>query len=391
MGIAPEEAHDVTAAADTDPVPSLIDRPVRDSHLAFGRPQILEPEIKEVLATLESGWLTTGPRVAAFEAKFRDHLAARHAVAVNSCVSALHLSMIAIGLQHGDEVIVPSMTFAATANAVIHAGGKPVLADVDRRTMCLDPEEVARRITRRTRAVIPVHFAGRACNMSALLALADRHGLRLIEDCAHAVETLYRGRQAGTLGDLGTFSFHATKNLVTGEGGMIATDDAAWAARMRVLALHGLSIHAWKRSADQELKQYEIVEPGFKYNMMDLQAALGLHQLERLEANLERRSRIWARYDQALADLPVWLPPPRRKAPGTAVISTPCCWTSTGCASAGTKSGQRSTASGSARASTIGLCTCTSTTARRSDIAQTTWRTRRGSRSARSRCRCRRD
>src|SRR3989454_5876659 len=210
-----------------------VDKPVRESYLIFGSPQLLEPEIEEVVATLRSGWIGTGPRVAAFESEFREYVGAKHAVAVHSCTAALHLSMIAIGLQPGDEVIVPSMTFAATANSVIHAGGKPVLADVDRQTMCLDPEDVARRITPRTRAVIPVHFAGRACAMDTINKLAERHGLRVIEDCAHAIETLYRGRHAGTLGDLGTFSFYVTKNLVTGEGGMLTTANAEWAARVK--------------------------------------------------------------------------------------------------------------------------------------------------------------
>jgi dTDP-4-amino-4,6-dideoxygalactose transaminase len=287
-----------------------IDQPVRDSYLIFGSPQILEPEIEEVLATLRSGWLGTGPRVASFEEKFGEYIGARHALAVNSCTAALHLSMSVIGLKPGDEVIVPSMTFAATANAVIHAGGKPVLADVDRRTMCLEPEDMARRITPRTRAVIPVHFAGRPCEMTAILDLAARHKLRVIEDCAHAVETLDHGRHAGTLGDLGTFSFYVTKNVVTGEGGMITTDNADWAAQIKMLALHGLSADAWKRFSDAGFKHYEVMVPGFKYNMMDLQAALGLHQLARVEANLERRRQIWARYDRAFADLPVFLPAP---------------------------------------------------------------------------------
>jgi dTDP-4-amino-4,6-dideoxygalactose transaminase len=290
-----------------------IDRPVRDSYLVFGSPQILEPEVNEVLETLRSGWLGAGPKVATFEAKFHDYIQAPHAVAVHSCTAGLHLSMLAIGLEPGDEVIVPSMTFAATANSVIHAAGRPILADVDRRTMCLDPEDMARRITSRTRAVIPVHFAGRACEMSAILELAARHGLRIIEDCAHAIETIYHGRHAGTLGDLGAFSFYVTKNLVTGEGGMVTTNNAAWAARIKTLALHGLSADAWKRFSDEGFKHYEVMEPGYKYNMTDLQAALGLHQLDRVEANLERRRQICARYDQAFADLPVFLPAPEEE------------------------------------------------------------------------------
>jgi dTDP-4-amino-4,6-dideoxygalactose transaminase len=292
---------------------SAIDRPVRENYLVFGSPQLLEPEIEEVVATLRSGWIGTGPKVAAFEKAFRDYLHTEYAIAVHSCTAALHLAMIAIGLKPGEEVIVPSMTFAATANAVIHAGGKPVLADVDRPTMCLDPEEVARRITRRTRAIIPVHFAGRPCAMAALVELAQKHNLKIIEDCAHAIETLYQGRHVGTLGDLGTFSFYVTKNVISGEGGMVTTAVPAWASRIKTLALHGLSADAWKRFSDEGFKHYEITEPGFKYNMMDLQAAIALPQLRRVEANLVHRQALWARYDEAFRDLPVWLPPPEEK------------------------------------------------------------------------------
>ena len=288
--------------------PWSVSTPVREEYLVFGRPQILEAEIDEVVATLRSGWIGTGPRVAAFESRFRDYIGAKHAVAVHSCTAALHLAMLAIGVKSGDEVIVPSMTFVATANVVIHAGGRPVLADVDRDTMCIDPDDAARRVTSRTRAIIPVHFAGRPCQMDAILELASRQGLRVIEDAAHAIETLYRGHHAGTLGDLGAFSFYATKNVTTGEGGMVTTADPTWASRIKTLALHGLSADAWQRFSDEGFKQYEVVEPGFKYNMMDLQAALGLHQLQRAELNLRRRREIWDRYDDAFKDLPVFLP-----------------------------------------------------------------------------------
>src|SRR5262249_3113449 len=180
-----------------------IDRPIRQNYLIFGSPLILEEDIEEVIATLRSGWIGTGPRVAAFEAGFRDYIGVKHAVAVHSCTAALHLSMVGIALQPGDEVIVPSMPFAASANAVIHAGGMPVLADVDRATMCLDLADVERRVTPRTRALMPVHFAGRACAMDRLLDLARAHRLQVIEDCAHAIETTYHGRHAGTMGELG--------------------------------------------------------------------------------------------------------------------------------------------------------------------------------------------
>jgi dTDP-4-amino-4,6-dideoxygalactose transaminase len=285
-----------------------VDKPVRDSYLVFGKPDLREPEIDEALATLRSAWIGTGPRVAQFERQFADYVGTPHAVAVNSCTAALHLALLVTGLQPGDEVIVPAMTFASTANVVVHAGGRPVLADVRRDTQCLDPAEIARLATARTRAVIPVHFAGRSADMTGIMAMAEQHGLRVIEDCAHAIETLHRGRHAGTLGDVGAFSFYATKNVVTGEGGMIITSNDEWSARLRRLRLHGLSGDAWKRFSDAGFKHYEVVEPGYKYNMMDLQAALGIHQLARVETTLQRRQEIWSRYDAAFSGLPVFIP-----------------------------------------------------------------------------------
>jgi len=290
--------------------PWSIDQPVRKDYLVFGRPDIQEPEIDEVIATLRSAWIGTGPRAARFEDEFRQYVGTPRAIAVSSCTAALHLALLAIGLRPGDEVIVPAMTFPASANVVVHAGGRPVFADVQRDTMCLDPSEIAKRSTRRTRAVIPVHFAGRACEMDEIIALSRRSDLHVVEDCAHAIETLCRGRHAGTLGDLGAFSFYATKNVITGEGGMVTTANIEWADRLRSLRLHGLSGDAWKRFSDEGFRHYEVIEPGFKYNMMDLQAALGLHQLARVEANLTRRAQIWARYDEAFSQLPVFLPAP---------------------------------------------------------------------------------
>lgn len=290
-------------------------RSPRGEYLVFGSPEIREEEIEEVLATLRSAWIGTGPRVARFESEFRDYAGAAHAVAVNSCTAGLHLAMMGLGLAPEDEVIVPAMTFAATANAVVHAGGRPVLADVDRDTMCLTSETVEAKLTPRTRAVVPVHFAGRPCEIEAIVALARQAGIAVVEDCAHAIETLVDGRHAGTFGDFGVFSFYVTKNVVTGEGGMVVTSDEAAAARIKTLALHGLSADAWSRFSDEGYKHYEVVEPGFKYNMMDLQAALGVHQLARAEANLGRRQEIWRRYDEAFADLP--LRTPVAEEPGT--------------------------------------------------------------------------
>ncbi len=281
----------------------------RAEFLIFGSPLIEQQEIMEVNRSLKSGWLGTGPKVKQFEEMFARYKGCAHAVAVNSCTAALHLSLAAIGLRPGDEVIVPTMTFAATANAVIHAGGKPVLADCERDTQNISPAEIARKITARTRAMVPVHFAGRPCNMDAIMALARKYKLKVIEDCAHAIETEYHGRKAGTFGDMGCFSFYVTKNIVTGEGGMVITNRASYAGKIKVLALHGMSKDAWRRFSDSGYKHYSVVEAGFKYNMMDLQAAIGIHQLPRVERYWRRRSEIWARYNNAFADLPVFLPP----------------------------------------------------------------------------------
>jgi len=278
--------------------------------LVFGAPAIEEPEIEEVVASLRSGWLGTGHKVAQFEEDFKRYRGARCAIAVNSCTAALHLSMLAGGFQPGDEVITTALTFCATVNAIIHAGLKPVLADIDPATMNIAPEEMARKITDRTRAIVPVHFAGRPCDMDAIMGIARDHGLRVIEDCAHAIETAYHGRNAGTFGDFGCFSFYATKNIVTGEGGMVITNDEQGAAAIKMLALHGMTQDAWKRFADDGYKHYHVVACGFKYNMMDIQAALGIHQLRRVERYAQRRQAIWNRYDAAFADLPLTLPAP---------------------------------------------------------------------------------
>ena len=215
------------------PQPATPPGRVRSEYLVFGSPALEEEDIAEVVATLRSGWIGTGPRVHAFETAFAKYVHSPHAVSVNSCTAALHLALTVLGVGPGDEVIVPAMTFAATANVVVHTGARPVFADVDRRTLCLDPDDAARRVTCRTRAIMPVHFAGRPCEMESILGLADEHDLGVVEDCADAIETLYRGRHAGTLGDFGAFSFYVTKNVVTGEGGMITTRDSAAAARPR--------------------------------------------------------------------------------------------------------------------------------------------------------------
>jgi dTDP-4-amino-4,6-dideoxygalactose transaminase len=286
--------------------------PIRSSKdfLIFGAPLICDEEKREVLNCLETGWLGTGPKVAQLEREFRDYKGAQYAVAVNSCTAALHLSMLTAGIGPGDEVITTALTFCATVNTIIHSGAKPVLVDVDPATFNIDPREVEAKITNGTKALLPVHFAGRACDMDALVSIAQRHGLMIIEDCAHAVETTYKGKQAGTFGSFGCFSFYVTKNMMTGEGGMILTPDERHADRLKILALHGMSKDAWRRFSDDGYKHYYVVECGYKYNMMDIQAAIGIHQLRRIQQNWERRQEIWAIYQRELAGLPLALPAP---------------------------------------------------------------------------------
>jgi dTDP-4-amino-4,6-dideoxygalactose transaminase len=287
----------------------------RETFLVYGSPAIAEDEIAEVVATLRSGWIGTGPRVHQFQENFRNYVGAQHAMALNSCTAALHLAMLAAGVGPGDEVITTPMTFCATANAIIHCGGTPVFADCDRHTLNLDPEKIAAKITPRTRAILPVHFAGRPCDMTAIMAIAQRHNLKVIEDCAHAIETEINGQHVGTFGDFGCFSFYVTKNVTTGEGGMVTCNDQHAANRIKILGLHGMSKDAWSRFSDEGYKHYEVIEVGFKYNMMDLQAAIGLKQLEKVEPYWRRRQQIWNIYQEAFADLP--LHTPLDPAPGT--------------------------------------------------------------------------
>lgn len=279
-------------------------------YIVFGSPDIRGEEIREVVECLESGWLGTGPKVARFERDFASYKGVdeTQTAAVNSCTAALHVSMIAAGLDKGAEVITTPLTFCATVNAIIHAGLKPVLADVDPVTQCIDPDAIEAAITPRTQAILPVHFAGRPCDMDRIMAIARKHDLVVIEDCAHAIETEYKGRKAGTFGDFGCFSFYVTKNVVTGEGGMILGRNQEQVARAKVLALHGMSKDAWRRFSDTGYKHYQVVECGFKYNMIDIQAAIGIHQLARVDESWRRREAIWELYQGAFSDLSFGLP-----------------------------------------------------------------------------------
>ncbi|QJB56263.1 DegT/DnrJ/EryC1/StrS family aminotransferase [Pseudodesulfovibrio sp. zrk46] len=284
--------------------------PVRskDNFLVFGAPRIEQAEIDEVVASMETGWLGTGPKVAQFEKDFSTYLGSGHAAACNSCTAALHLALVALGLKPGDEVITTPLTFCASVNAIIHAGCTPVLADVDPVTMNIDPEAIRQKITPRTKAILPVHFAGRPCNMDAIMAIAEEHDLKVVEDCAHAIETTYKGQHAGTFGDFGCFSFYVTKNVCTGEGGMVMARTPEDIQNIKVLGLHGMSADAWKRFSDEGYKHYQVVHAGFKYNMMDIQAAIGIHQLKRVEEYFVRRCEIWDMYQEAFKPLPVGTP-----------------------------------------------------------------------------------
>jgi dTDP-4-amino-4,6-dideoxygalactose transaminase len=283
--------------------------PWRERYLVFGAPDIRRTEYDEVLACLDSRWIGTGPRVTRLEEEFRAYVGAAAVAAVNSGSAALQLALKVLDLPPAAEIITSTMTFCATANAIVHAGCAPVLVDCDRLTMNIDVEAAARVVTPRTRAILPVHFAGLPCDMQAVLALARAHGLSVIEDCAHAIEATIDGQHCGTFGDLGCFSFYVTKNMTTVEGGMVACRDQALADRVAVLALHGMTKDARYRYRDDGYVHYDVHEPGYKHNLTDLAASLGLHQLARIDESWERRRQLWVYYRKALRDLPLILPP----------------------------------------------------------------------------------
>jgi perosamine synthetase len=280
--------------------------------LPFHVPEIGNEEIDSVVATLRSGWLTTGSRVKQFEEEFAAMVGSRHAIAVNSCTAALHLALEAVGLNERDEVILPTMTFAATAEVVTYFKAKPVLVDCTSDTLNLDPDAMEKAITPRTKAILPVHFAGHPCDMDRILEIARLNNLRVIEDAAHALPARYRGRMVGTIGDSTCFSFYATKTITTGEGGMITTDNPEWASRMRMMSLHGLSRDAWNRYSTQGSWAYDILAPGFKYNLTDIAAALGIAQLGKSERFWKMRERYASLYREGFCNLPELLLPPAR-------------------------------------------------------------------------------
>lgn len=276
---------------------------VRAEFLPFSLPDIGEEEIASVVETLRSGWLTTGPKVKRFEAEFAQFVGAAEGVAVNSATAALHLALDAMGVGEGDEVIIPTMTFAATGEVVHYMKAKPVLVDCEEDTLNMSPAAFERAITPRTKAVIPVHIAGHPCEMDHILEIARRHNIRVIEDAAHSFPAYYRGRMIGTLSDVTCFSFYATKTITTGEGGMFVSDDPALLERARIMSLHGISRDAWKRYTAEGSWFYEILYPGYKYNLTDIAAALGLEQLKKARRFLDIRTRYAKMYDEAFADV----------------------------------------------------------------------------------------
>ncbi len=269
----------------------------RSTFLPFALPDYGEAEQLAVRDVLASGWITTGPKTKAFEAAFANAVNAKHAIAVNSCTAALHLALEAAGVRAGDEVITTPYTFAASAEVIRYFGATPVFVDVDRRTFNIDPALVRDAITEKTKAIIPVHIAGLACDLDALRAL----NIPIIEDAAHAFPSTYNGRTIGSIGDFTCFSFYATKTIATGEGGMLCTNDDAHAERARIMSLHGISRDAWKRYTAEGSWAYDVIAPGFKYNLTDIASALGLAQLEHAEAMRARREEIAKRYDEAFA------------------------------------------------------------------------------------------
>lgn len=277
---------------------------MRATFLPFSIPTIGDEEINEVVDSLRSGWITTGPKVKRFEEAFKEYTGAPFAVPLASATAGLHLALLALKFNPGDEVITTPMTFAATVTMIVQAGGTPVLADIEPGTLNIDPNKIRARITPRTKAIIPVHFAGQPCDLDEIFAIAREHGLAVIEDAAHAIGTEYKGKRIGSFSSVSVFSFHPIKNITTGEGGMVATDDEQMAEEISLMKFHGMNREAWKRYEASGTPNYDIVLPGFKYNMMDLQAALGLHQLAKLDDFNEKREKLALLYQAAFADVP---------------------------------------------------------------------------------------
>ena len=275
----------------------------RAQYLPFSKPSIGEEEIAEVADSMRSGWLTTGPKTQKFAENFKSYIGSKYAIPLNSATAGLHICYIAAGARPFDEVVTSAMTFASTANTILHAGAKPVLADIDVETLNVTPDSLKAVMSPSTRIIVPVHFAGLPCDMDPILALAKKHNALVIEDAAHAVGAEYKGRKIGVIGDLTVFSFHPNKNMTTGEGGMITGNDEKYREPLELLSFHGMNKNAWKRFSATGTPHYAIDVPGFKYNMLDLQAAIGLHQLQKIDAFNKRRAELVKRYYEAFSEI----------------------------------------------------------------------------------------
>jgi dTDP-4-amino-4,6-dideoxygalactose transaminase len=276
---------------------------IRKEFLPFSRPTITDREINEVADSLKSGWITTGPKVQKFIEKIKRYTGSKNAVAVNSATAGLHISYMACGIGKGDEVITSPLTFVATANTVIHCGAKPIFADINLKTLNIDVAELESKITTKTKAVVPVHFAGLPCDMDKILSISKKNNLVVIEDAAHAIGAQYKGRKIGTIGDVTVFSFHPNKNITTGEGGMVVFENERFAPALNMLSFHGIDKNAWMRYTKQGNSNADAYMAGFKYNMLDIQAAMGLHQLDRVDEFNAKRENIAKRYKEALGDI----------------------------------------------------------------------------------------
>ena len=286
---------------------------MNNSFITFGSPLITKKEINEVSSVMKSGWLGTGPKVHQFEKNFSNYKKIKYASALNSCTAALSLSLLSLGIGDGDEVITTALTFCATINSIINSRAKPILVDVEYNSQNIDPEKIEQKITSKTKAIIIVHFAGRPCNMDKILKLVKKYKLFLIEDCAHAIESKYKNIHCGSFGDFGCFSFYITKNLTTGEGGMIVSNSKKNISKIKTLSLHGMTKDAWKRYGKKGIINYDVIQSGYKYNMMDMQAAMGIYQLKNIEKNYRKRERIWNFYNESFKNLNLDTPFPAEK------------------------------------------------------------------------------
>ncbi|MEZ7890669.1 MAG: DegT/DnrJ/EryC1/StrS family aminotransferase [Candidatus Wallbacteria bacterium] len=277
---------------------------VRDEFLPFHRSWFGAEEENEVIDAMRSGWITTGPKTKKFEEEFAAYIGAKHCLAVNSCTSALHLAYTVLGITEGDEVITTPMTFAATSNVAVQLGAKPVFADIVPETLNIDPAEIEKKVTKKTKLIVPVHYIGQPCRMDEIMAIAKKNNAFVVEDAAHATESVYKNQKIGTISDMTAFSFYATKNIACGEGGALTTNNDSYIEKARIWNLHGMSKDAWKRYSKTEFKHYEIMCPGYKYNMSDIQAAMLLHQLKKIDKFWELRKKYVARYNDCFKNTP---------------------------------------------------------------------------------------